>query len=144
MENPGRVVTMDERRAVWASGITILVVTMLWMAVGIGQSKGQDGHHHPPQDADAHEQFYQHLTRPDIPDAPPGSCCSGYDCYSTPARYQNGRWMALRREDRTWIEIPESKIVVREDQLARRPDMTATLCATPYTLYCFVEPQSGI
>lgn len=120
----------------------LLCAAFILLMYGVGAA--QDGHRHPPQDANAHEEFYKHLTRPDIPDAKPGSCCSGFDCYPTAAQYREGRWFALRREDQTWIVVPEERVVVREDQLARRPNMEATLCALPHMTYCFVPPQSGI
>lgn len=100
-------------------------------------------HHHPPQDADAHETFYRHLKRPDIEGALPGSCCGKHDCYATPARYVNGQWQALRREDQVWIVVPEERVVTREEELALRPDHQAVLCALPTFTYCFVPPQSG-
>lgn len=107
----------------------------------------QEHHQHPPGDADAHSLFYQHLTRPDIQGSYPGSCCSGMDCYSTPARFSEGQWWALRREDRVWIAIPPERIVTREDELARRPTYEATLCAQGPAggfVYCFVPPEGGV
>ena len=122
----------------------LLLAVVAALALLCLPAPAQEGHHHPPQDASAHEMFYRHLSRPDIEGAYPGSCCNNHDCYVTAARYRNGQWEALRREDRVWIEIPENKIVTREDELARRPDHQAVLCALPHVLYCFVAPQTGI
>lgn len=115
------------------------VLLALFMAPVFAQD-----HHHPPQDADAHEVFYRHLTRPDFPEPVPGSCCGKGDCYPTPARFRGGQWEALRREDQAWVAIPAERVVTREDELALRPDHQATLCAMPSFIYCFVPPQTGI
>lgn len=120
---------------------TILALCLLVLASSVA---AQDGHRHPQSDLEAHKSFYWYLTRPDIPAAPRGSCCSDGDCYATPARIQDGRWWALRREDRQWIEIPEYRVVTRPDELARRPDHQATLCAVPTFIYCFVPPEGGV
>lgn len=120
------------------SAVAALVVLCLSTAAA------QDGHRHPEHDMEAHKSFYWYLTRPDIPNAMRGSCCGDGDCYSTPARTVNGRWQALRREDQQWIDIPEERVVTREDELARRPDHQATLCALPSFTYCFVPPLGGV
>jgi hypothetical protein len=119
------------------------ILALIAALLASGAATAQD-HRHPPQDAQAHATFYWHLTRPDQPNAMPGSCCGMGDCYPAPARYVNGRWEALRREDRAWIVVPNERVVTREDQLARRTDHQATLCATPTFTYCFVAPQTGI
>ena len=128
----------------FARGLAIGIVTvaLLWaLAHCAVRAEPQT---HPPEHQAAHESFYYFLTRPDIPNSARGSCCSGFDCYPTAARIVNGRWQALRREDRAWIVIPESRVVTKEDELERRPDQQATLCATVAFVYCFVPPQTGI
>lgn len=125
------------QKALWIAVVMFLLG--LWC---LSYAIAQDGDRHPQQDIDAHRSFYWYLTRPDIPDAPRGSCCSDGDCYSTPARFENGSWWALRREDRRWIEVPSWRVVTREDELVRRTDTRATLCATVNTTYCFVPPET--
>lgn len=131
-------------RVLLATVSRVMIASLALLAATCIPAMGQDGHRHPPQDVEAHKSFYWYLTRPDIENAQRGSCCGDGDCYPTPARFVNGQWQALRREDQQWIAIPESRVVTREDELARRPDQQATLCATVSTLYCFVPPQAGI
>lgn len=94
---------------------------------------------HSPEHTQLHEQFYRHLLRPDIPNPQPGSCCGGMDCYPTTAEVRGGQWWALRREDKTWIEIPSERVIRDENS----PDGRAHLCATIDYTYCFVPPPSG-
>jgi hypothetical protein len=122
----------------------VWIGTLLMLCVA-GTALSQDGHRHPPADARAHHEFYYWLTRPDIPNSQPGSCCGSGDCYSTQARQGPlGQWQALRREDRVWIDIPEERIVTRQDQLSLRPTYEATLCALPHMTYCCVPPEGGV
>lgn len=126
--------------AYWAMALLCgLILSFGWW---LSFALAQDGHRHPAQDLQAHRSFYWYLTRPDIPNAPRGSCCSDGDCYQTPARIVDGKWWALRREDQQWIEVPAWRVVTREDELARRTDNRATLCATMRVLYCFVPPET--
>ena len=81
-------------------------------------------HQHPPQDVEAHEKFYSNWMRPDEPNL---SCCSQRDCYSTLARFRNGHWQALRREDGKWLKVPAAKIELNRDS----PDGRNHLCAPP-------------
>lgn len=119
----------------------IVLVPLLFLTL----AAGQDGHRHPASDAESHHSFYYWLTRPDIPNSLPGSCCSDGDCYSTKARRGPlGQWQALRREDRVWIDIPEERIVTRQNELALRPTYEATLCALVHMTFCFVPPVGGV
>lgn len=129
----------------WGLFAGLATLAFIWIAFLISVATAQE-HRHPPQDADAdaHATFYWYLTRPDIEGSNPGSCCGSGDCYPTPARYVNGQWEALRREDRVWIIIPPERVVTRRDELARRPDHQATLCALPHMTFCFVPPSTGI
>lgn len=129
----------------WRSIVAALLLLLgSWLlVVGATHSVKAQDHRHPPEHAQAHYDFYWHLTRPDIPNSQPGSCCGKGDCAPTSARYVNGRWEALR-SDGVWIVVPEERVVTNQEQLARRPDMQAVLCALPSFTYCFVPPQSGI
>lgn len=123
--------------------IRIVLATLALLCL-TSAAAAQHDHRHPPQDARAHETYYYYLTRPDVPNSLPGSCCGSGDCYAAPARFVGDHWEALRREDQVWIEIPNERIVTREDQLARRPTYEATLCATRNFTYCFVRPEGGM
>lgn len=128
-------------KAIWLAFVVALGI----LGFAAQQAQGQSGHRHPDGDLDAHKSFYWWLTRPDIPGSQPGSCCGDGDCYPTRARQgPDGQWQALRREDNVWVDIPENRIVTREDQLALRPTYEATLCAFPHMIYCFVAPEGGV
>jgi len=102
----------------------ILIFTALVVAITtlMAQEAHEPGHGHPPEDLSLHSKFYNTWMRPDQPEL---SCCSNHDCYPTQARHVNGHWEALRREDKQWIRIPESKIERKRDM----PDAQAHLCA---------------
>lgn len=74
-------------------------------------------------------------------------CCSGGDepgdCYPTDAKFRNGVWFALRREDQKWIAVPENKVTDQHTY-------DAHLCAPPPSpwnkddvVYCFSPPTPG-
>jgi hypothetical protein len=82
-------------------------------------------HQHPTETiTDEVGRFYAGWMRPDRPNI---SCCDRKDCYATEARFVNGQWQALRREDGKWLTIPESKI----ERNREMPDARAHLCAPP-------------
>jgi hypothetical protein len=97
-------------------------------------------HNHPREHAQLHDQFYHSLIRPDVPNAAPGSCCGGMDCYPTQAEYRGGQWWALRREDKEWIPVPNERVI--RDEIS--PDGRAHLCATVTFVYCFIPAPSGV
>lgn len=69
------------------------------------------------------------------------SCCSGGphtgDCYPTQAKWKDGHWTALRREDGQFIPIPDKALLLPIDE-------NAHLCAPPAgDPYCFRPPVMG-
>ena len=121
-------------------GIAILVMLALVVLVfPAGKVKAQD-HHHPPEHAQLHDQFYRNLIRPDRPGAGPGSCCGNSDCYPVQAEFRQGQWWALRREDNEWIAVPNESVIQNENS----PDGRAHLCATLSVTYCFIRPSDGV
>lgn len=124
--------------------LLVFVVAFVFFSVVLS-AFGQSGHRHPDEHLAQHGSFYWWLTRPDVPNAQPGSCCGDGDCYPTRARMGPlGQWQALRREDNAWIDIPEERVVTRPDELARRPDYQAHLCAMTHMTFCFVAPEGGV
>jgi hypothetical protein len=100
------------------------------LAPALGIAARADEHHHPPQDAPLHEQFYSTWMRPDQPDK---SCCNKRDCAPvTQVRRVGNRWQALR--DGEWLTIPPEKIEVNRDS----PDGRSHLCAIGLSVICFV------
>jgi hypothetical protein len=79
-------------------------------------------------------------------------CCSGDpiagDCYPTQARFIQGKWYALRREDKKWLAIPDKAVLTDVDN----PDGRAHLCAPEPGKYlqhtdlvfCFNPPTLGM
>jgi hypothetical protein len=77
------------------------------------------------------------------------SCCSGNpdvgDCYQTEARFEHGHWLALRREDKRWLSVPDN-VILKDFTM---PDGEARLCAPrPITpddvrVHCFRPPLMG-
>ncbi len=71
-------------------------------------------------------------------------CCGDHDCYETEARYRDGIWWALRREDKKWLAVPQHLFV-----LGAAKDGHAHLCAPPptesgsETVYCFMMEAMG-
>lgn len=119
----------------------VLLVVAAGIVLGgmIAAARAQTGHH--PH----HRDFYRHWKQPgsDL------SCCDARieregievgDCEPTQAEVRNGGWFAWLRQERRWIEIPDSRIV-RE----RNPNVTdAHLCWTPMSgVLCFVPPDTG-
>jgi hypothetical protein len=103
---------------------------------------GAQEHHHPPEHAQLHEEFYSKLQRPDAPPDALGwqkSCCSNRDCKPAQARFKDGHWEFLNRGN--WTPVPDSKIVPD-----RPPDMQAHACVSEHTqqLLCFVRPDFGL
>jgi hypothetical protein len=72
-------------------------------------------------------------------------CCGDRDCYPTEARFQNGSWLALRREDQKWLKVPQHLVLAGSAN-----DGQAHLCALPPppdggedTIYCFMMEAMG-
>jgi hypothetical protein len=102
---------------------TLWLALMAWVGMTIGAAA--QAHHHPTETITGEQgQFYAGWMRPDMPHV---SCCDRKDCYSTEARFVNGRWQAKRREDGKWLTVPESKI----ERNREMPDARAHLCAPP-------------
>ena len=116
--------------------LVITVFLTMGLIAVFGSANGQ----HPPEHAQLHDEFYYQLIRPDVPNARPGSCCGGADCYPVQAEFRSGNWWALRREDKTWIEVPNERVIRNEIS----PDGRAHLCATLNFTYCFIPPPSGV
>jgi hypothetical protein len=74
------------------------------------------------------------------------SCCNAVDCYPTEARFEQGQWFALRREDQRWLAIPD-RLVLTD---GATPDGKAHLCAPAplaeedLRIYCFRPPAMGM
>jgi hypothetical protein len=93
-------------------------------------------HHHPPQHAQIHEQFYSNWKRPDQPHI---SCCSLVDCAPAEARMVNGQWFARKEGEQHWYPIPPEKIEINRDS----PDGRSHLCAMNDRVFCFIVGAGG-
>lgn len=111
------------------------------VAIGllIGAALAHPGHHHPPEHASLHEQFYKNWQRPDNRNA---SCCSLKDCEPVEARIIGGHWHVLRPADQKWLRVPPSQIETERDS----PDGRNHACFQPPglsdTVFCFL-PAGG-
>ena len=117
---------------------------MIWSAITLfvllAVPAFAQGHNHPRQDAQLHDQFYSTWMRPDQPNV---SCCNKQDCAPAEARFQEGLWWARREVDGKWLPIPPWKIELNRGS----PDGRNHLCVQPphlgNTVWCFVT-GSGI
>jgi hypothetical protein len=93
--------------------------------------QGPEIHHHPGMST-AVDRFYSTWY---MPDDPRTNCCNKQDCYPTEAKFKNGRWWALRREDRKFIPVPWSKV----ERNRNNPDGRNHLCAPAPNTYAHPE-----
>jgi hypothetical protein len=114
---------------------TLWLALMAWVGMCIGAAAQE--HHHPPQDAEMHDLFYQHWM---MPDDRSRSCCNKHDCAPAEARFdrQTGRWMAFSRIRQEWVEVPEAKIEHERDV-----PMGAHLCENSSGVLCFGVGTGG-
>jgi hypothetical protein len=103
----------------WSAGLIVVLGFLPLISPAFAQA-----HHHPPEHAQLHENFYRDWMRPDQPTV---SCCNLKDCYPTEARFTNGKWFARRREDGNWLFVPPTKIELNRDS----PDGRNHMCAHP-------------
>jgi len=115
--------------------LRIIAVLVLFISPVFAQE-----HHsgHTAADITIHEKFYSTWF---MPDQPTKSCCNQADCYPTQAKFEDGHWMAQRREDGKFIPIPPQKIERNRDNPDGRshvcmPPATATYYP-PNTIFCF-------
>lgn len=88
-------------------------------------------HHHPPQHAQLHNDFYRGWMRPDQPLV---SCCSNLDCAPAEARMMNGQWVARKYGETVWHRIPPEKVEYNRDS----PDGRSHLCSGGDLVFCFI------
>lgn len=85
-----------------------------------------------------HEQYSTWKTKDGV------SCCGDRDCYETDAKFSEGFWWALRREDQKWLQVPVHLVLV-----GAAKDGKAHLCALPPhpsgndVVYCFMMEAMG-
>lgn len=107
----------------------------LMLALLIGPAMAEPSHHHPPEHAQLHHDFYKNWYRPDNRNA---SCCNLKDCEPVEARIIGGHWHVLRPADRRWLRVPPSQ--VEHDRTS--PDGRNHACFQPPsvgdTVYCFI------
>jgi hypothetical protein len=123
--------TLESKRFKSIAYIAITTMGMLTQAA-LAQ------HRHPPEHAQLHEYFYRGLIAPGSQHL--GSCCGNRDCYPTQAVWQDGSWWAFRREDKTWVRVPDEIVLKKE----KSPDGQAHFCATTAKMYCFIKPDMGV
>jgi hypothetical protein len=100
---------------------------VLLLALLSSPAIAQDHHAaHPAQDMPIHEKFYATWF---MPDQPHKSCCNKADCYPTEAKFEDGHWLARRREDGKFITVPASKVERNRDN----PDGRNHVCMPPPT-----------
>lgn len=87
-------------------------------------------HHHPPEHEKLHQEFYSKWQMPPLRSV---SCCNLKDCYPTPIKFEDGRYWALRREDKKWIAIPEGVLEQNQpiDDQRESPDFQSHVCMPP-------------
>ena len=126
-----------------ASGLAIATISYLVVASAWSQSTPQ--HNHDQFHLDAYSRWAK-------PGQSPGTCChakithpSGIvtgDCYPTEFRIGAGGGWVARKDDGTWIDIPDA-IVIRE----KNPDPTGVsghLCESHGLLHCAVPPTGSL
>lgn len=126
-----------------------VVVGMWFVVVGIlafcSVARAQSDHH------PFHSEFYQQWKQPGI--FPLASCCNARitkqgtetgDCEPTQADMRKGidglaHWFAWLRQERRWIEIPDTKIIHERNPSGQ----DAHLCWSTGRVLCFSPPDTG-
>lgn len=85
-------------------------------------------HHHPPQHAALHDEFYSTWFRPDDRRF---SCCNKKDCEPVEARVISGQWHVLRPADGKWLPVERTQLETERDSPDGRNHA------------CFQPPESG-
>lgn len=114
----------------------------IWLGmIDLGLAQEHTGH--PPEDMAIHEQFYSTWMMPNGGEPRTNSCCNNQDCYPTQFKKIRGTWYALRREDGSWMPIPESKLEHLQPDPRESPDGRSHVCASPVypNVYCAVVGQ---
>lgn len=113
--------------------LVVLLVALAWLSVALQtRARAQEmTHSHPTADQALHDKFYSTWIRPDVPEW--GSCCNNQDCYPTEMKHVGRKWLAQRREDGEWVEVPAEKFEHnRVDGLPRSsPDGRNHVCMNP-------------
>lgn len=120
---------MSHRTVAIAGALAALCVLLAGLAFG-------QAHHHPPEHAAIHEQFYQNWYRPDQPHI---SCCNKLDCAPAEARMVNGQWIARKYGETVWYRVPPEKVELNRDS----PDGRNHLCVMGDNVWCFVAGAGG-
>lgn len=117
-------------------GLYVIVIALIlfWFAV-THKVSSQVLHQHPSQDMDLHDKFYSHWN---IPPAREYSCCNKQDCYPTSFKQEGGRWYAQKREDLSWVLVPEDKLEHNQLEPEESPDGQSHVCMLGSTILCAV------
>lgn len=115
------------------------LVVLIFVAIAIRAAMSQ--HHHPPQDAQIHEQFYQTWLMPNGGKPRVYGCCNKIDCYPAEIKEESGNYFARTRDGQRWIPIPPSKLEDLQSDPRESPDGRSHVCmpATEAGVYCAVR-----
>ena len=97
-------------------------------------------HHHPPEHAAMHEQFYKNWMRPDNRNI---SCCNLKDCEPVEVRKVGGFWELLRPADGKWLRVPWSQVETERDTPDGRNHGCFQAPGMSDTVFCLVIGSGG-
>lgn len=98
------------------------------------------GHHHPPEHAAIHDQFYSTWTRPDDRRI---SCCNLKDCQPVEAKIIGGHWHVLRTADQRWLRVPPSQVEHERESPDGRNHACFQRPELGTTVYCAIFATGG-
>ncbi len=121
--------------------VALFLVVVALVFFSVSKALAQE-HHHRPQDANLHDQFYKTWMMPENRSI---SCCHDQDCQPAQAYEKDGSWYAKQDgDDKGFTKIPPQKIEQERDS----PDGRSHLCGRRYffsgefTVFCFL-PAGG-
>ncbi len=118
----------------WVSVIATLVFLLgLVVFFTPPHARADEAHMRAYHATQQQDDWMRSLTRPDTHT----SCCNLNDCGPTDAEFREGQWWATIRGK--WTPIPDTKVVHNPITI----DGEAWVCASEYTIFCFVPPLTS-
>lgn len=120
------------RSVLWIALGVFVLVTLNFVLAAISPARPHDGH-------DVVSQFYDGWMI--LPERK-SSCCNKKDCYATQFQRTGDKWYALRREDKAWIYVQDTKLEHNAADPKDSPDGQGHVCMQPPgygdTVWCAV------